>query len=403
MVNNSESSIGKLLQSVFLESDKVIDLPELLERKLKEYDLSKTKVISLLNIDKDTFDDIINGNAKQPSLINVLKVADFLEIDLSEATKGVFKNQNNENIGAIEKAKNASFIAKNFDLKKLSKIGFFEDSDDTDYLVNRILNFFSYNSIYEFETQLAIPLFSKSKRKYTDKMKDFWIKSAYRCFSEIKNPNEYNRDALKELIVKIKPYCQDVKNGLFTVCKALYNVGVTVIFQNQLVTTQVRGGTFIVNGKPCIVLTDLFKKYPTIWHTLIHELHHVLYDLESIALETFHLTGDPDLFLIEDKADEFATEYFCGYERYKYIAPHIKNYFIVEKFAKEIEVHPSFVYSSFQYFQDHLSGKNFWGAFGEHFPDYNIAVKSLTPITWKEPSLSEIAKKLKTIFELNEI
>ena len=87
-------------------------------------------------------------------------------------------------------------------------------------------------------------------------------------------------------------------------------MGVTVIVQTQLLTTQVRGGTFIINGKPCIVLTDLFKKYPTIWYTLIHELHHVLYDLETISLTNFHITGDPDLFLIEEKADDFAREYF---------------------------------------------------------------------------------------------
>ena len=152
-----------------------------------------------------------------------------------------------------------------------------------------------------------IPRYSRTKRKHVDKMKDFWVRSAYACFSMINNPNDYKREGLKDIIVKIRPYCQDVENGLATVCKALYNVGVTVIVQNQLTLTQVRGGIFLVNNNPCIVLTDLNKRYTTLWETLLHELHHVLYDLKSVSLR-YHITGDPDLLLIEDKAEEFARD-----------------------------------------------------------------------------------------------
>jgi hypothetical protein len=246
------------------------------------------------------------------------------------------------------------------------------------------------------------PLFSKTKRTFTDKMKDFWVKSAYQCFRVMSNPNDYNREALKDILVKIKPYSQDVEKGLLTVCKALYNVGVTVIVQTQLPTTQVRGGTFIVNDKPCIVLTDLNKKYTTIWLTLIHEIHHVLYALKTIENTKFHLTGDPDLFLIEEKADDFATEYFCGFDRFKYITPHIHNEYLVSKFAKKIEVHPSFIYTSFQHFQNTLNNQIFYGAFKQYFPDYYLAISNLNPVTWKENSISEIATNLKSIFELNE-
>ena len=198
-------------------------------------------------------------------------------------------------------ARKATFLLKNFDVKTLTKLDFFDKDYETDELVDKVLTFFGYSSIQEYEDELVEPLYSKTKRNFSDKMKDFWIKSAYQTFRIIDNPNEYDRRRLKDLIVKVKPYSQDVKEGLFTVCKALYNIGVTVIFQDYLSTTQVRGGTFIVNGKPCIVLTDYKKKYPTIWFTLLHELHHVLFDFDLIETNSFHLTGDDDLFLIEDK------------------------------------------------------------------------------------------------------
>lgn len=397
MADFSAVNIDRLLTKSFEVLD--IDLKEALEEKLTEYDLSKTKVISLLNIDKDTFEDIINGTAKQPTLINVIKIAHFLELGIDQIIPAILKNQPKESIASIERAKKASFIAKNFDIKKLSKIGFLEESDNIDYITSRLLSFFGYGSIYDYETQLISPLYSKSKRSFSDKMKSFWINSAFQCFKNIDNPNEYNREGLKDIITKIKPYSQDVENGLFIVCKALYNVGVTTIAQNHLTLTQVRGGTFVVNEKPCIVLTDLFKRYTTIWETLIHELHHVLYDLKLISNTGFHLTGDPDLFLIEDKAEDFSREYFCGINQYNYIKPHIHNHFMVKRYASELEIHPAFVYSSFRQFQQLFHKKNYYAAFQEYFPEYTL--KPLCPITWKENSITEAAQNIKTIFELN--
>ena len=115
---------------------------------------------------------------------------------------------------------------------------------------------------------------------------------------------------------------------MLTVFRALYNVGVTVIFQPMLSRTQIRGATFLINNKPCIVVTDLHKSYPTIWFSLIHELHHVLFDLEELEKVKYHLTGEPDLFLMqEDKANEFASEYLISAEKLRYIEPLIHNHF----------------------------------------------------------------------------
>jgi hypothetical protein len=37
-------------------------------------------------------------------------------------------------------------------------------------------------------------------------LKDFWIKSSYKYFESVNNPNEFDRKSLIELIPKIKPY-----------------------------------------------------------------------------------------------------------------------------------------------------------------------------------------------------
>jgi Zn-dependent peptidase ImmA (M78 family) len=393
------NDINKLLKSIFSEEN-YIDIREVFEKKLVEYNLSKTKAFKLLNIDKDVFEEIISGTAKQPNFINIVKISEFLNIDINDFINLVLKNQSKENISSIENARKATFLVKNFDIKALTKLGFFSNSDDTEVLVEKVLSFFGFSSIKDYEEQLDEPLYSRVKRNFSDKMKDFWIKSAYQSFKIIDNPNEYNRERLKDLIVKIKPYSQDLQNGLFTVCRALYNLGITVIFQNYLSTTQVKGATFIINGKPCIVLTDFNKKYATLWFTLMHELHHVLFDYDLIETNSFHLTGDNDLFLIEEKADSFARDIFLSEEKFHYIKKYINNPYLVSKFAKENEIHESIVYSFFTWYQDKIYKKSYHGAFREFYPDYSESLKKLNPITWDNNNLKEASEKIKSILEI---
>ncbi|PQL89749.1 ImmA/IrrE family metallo-endopeptidase [Apibacter sp. wkB309] len=391
--------IENLLNSIF--SDTNYDIKDIIEKKLIEYNLSKTKALKLLNIDKDVFDEILNGTAKQPNLIQIIKIAEFLGFEVSKFINVLLKNQCSENIFAIDNARKATFIVKNFDVKALTKLGFFDSNYSTEDLVKKVLDYFGYTTINEFEKQLDDPLYSRVKKNHSDKMKDFWIKSAFQTFKIINNPNRYNRERLKDIIIKIKPYSQDVINGLLTVCKALYNIGVSVIFQNYLATTQVRGATFIINGKPCIVITDFNKNYPTLWFTLLHELHHVLFDFETIERYNYHLSDDNDLYLIEEQANNFARDFFMSEEKFHYIKKYINNPYLVIKFANEIEVHQSIVYSFFIWYQKELYGKNYYGAFKKFFPDYNDAITKLNPITWNEISIRDASEKIKSVLELN--
>lgn len=392
--------INKLLQDIF-NDDVSFDLKARFDEKLEEYGVTKTKALKLLSIDKDVFEDIINGTAKQPNLIHIVKVAEFLEVDVDNFIQMVLKNQNAENIASIDRARKVRFLMKNFDVKALTKEGFFNNEDDIDTLVSRALHYFGYDAIRQFEDELIAPLYSKSKRKFSDKMKDFWVRSAYQTFKLINNPNQYDRERLKDVITKMKPYSEDVKNGLYTVCRALYNIGVTVIFQNYLSSTHVRGATFVVNGKPCIVLTDYLKSYPTIWFTLLHELHHVLFDYDAISTNTYHLSDDDDLFLIEEKANTFARDYFMTKVDFDYIKNYIKNNYVVGRFAKDKEIHPSLIYSFYAWYQKELYGKNFYGAFVKLMPDYKTAVSRLNPISWDEDCVHDISEKIKSLFEIN--
>ena len=101
-------------------------------------------------------------------------------------------------------------------------------------------SFFSFPSIYDYTKDSIFPAFSKTKRDSNELIRSFWIKSAYIQFKQINNPNEYRREILvNDLIHKIKPYTRDLQNGLLTVARALFNIGITVIFQPSISRLQI--------------------------------------------------------------------------------------------------------------------------------------------------------------------
>jgi len=263
---------------------------------------------------------------------------------------------------------------------------------DCEEIENRILSFFGLNNMYEYESEISGALFSRTKKSTHDKMMEFWVKSAYLQFQKVDNPNEYERDSLLELISKVRPYTRYVENGLTTVVKALFNIGITVIIQSYLTKTQIRGGTFLVNGKPCIVLTDFNKRYDTLWFTLLHELCHVLFDLDTIKTTSYHLSGEPDIFLIEEEANQFARDYLLSPEKLGIVKPFIFSDGVVEEYAKQWKVHSSIIYGLYL-----SENENYYPKFRNYIVKSDKAVNNLKLSSWDEDSILEHAEKIKEV------
>ncbi len=376
-------------------------LEKLLFSKLEKSGLNKTQFEKLAGIERKSLDAILNKTSKQTDVNKLIKIGEFLEISLEDLLVMHFHERPLEEIKELQDSMDITFLNKFFDLKTLISLGYINRNDPLEEIKNRICNFFGINSIYDYNIELNDALYSKTRKSFNNKMRDFWIKSSYRYFQSINNPNDYIRNSLVELIPKIKPYTKNVESGLKTVFQALYNIGITVVFQPSLPKTQIRGATFIVNSKPCIAITDFNKNYATIWFALIHELHHVLFDLEIIEKTCYHLTGEPDLFLIqEDKANEFASEYLFSSEKMRYIEKLIHNKLIVERFAAECQIHPSIIYSQFQWRQSEM-GNDYWGAFKEHFPYFSKVTKSLNVANWNNESIEQTAIKIRELLNVN--
>lgn len=370
-------------------------IKEIFEARIAKYGITQNQAEKILNMQKRSLEGILDRSAKRVDVINLLKLGQFLGLDTQSLLKLYLNEVSPDMVGELEDAKKKSYILSNFDIKNLSKSGFLTTKTDFNYIERRIVDFFGLKSIFHYSNKYFIPAFSKTKKSESTLMREFWVRSAYSHFESINNPHDFDRQKLIDLIPKIRPYSINVANGLKTVTQALYHIGLTVIYQPHLPTTQVRGATFIIKGKPYIVLTDLNKNYASVWFALMHEIHHVLYDFDEITTQVFHLTGEADLFLLqEDKADGFSRQYFLSDDRAKFIYKYIDNQLIVANYAKEYQIHSSLIYNFYCYDMDQSGKGNYWGKFRNYLLDTKEALKDINVNTFENDSIEETIQYL---------
>lgn len=358
-------------------------IKELIEDKKEELKISSDRQLSkVLGINKDTLNRIITGESKKVDIISIIKISNFLDLKIEDTIQVYVSTLKTESISEIEDNRKANFILRNFDIERLYKLGFLKTKTNFEEIEKRILNFFKIDNIFDYNNSVAYPLFSKTKMSADEVMNTFWIKAAYLQFEAINNPNEFDPEELKKIVTKIRPYTRLVDNGLITVIKALYSLGVTVIVQKYVSKTAVKGATFIVDNKPCIILTDQYERYDLMWFTLLHEICHVLFDFDELSRKSYHLSGASDLLLLnEERANKFAREILFPEERMNFLKPNIFNPFLVSQYAEQNNVHPSIIYGF--YLHDHPQESSvLYKKFNRFLIKSEMAVRSLKTNLW---------------------
>lgn len=379
------------------------DISALIEKRMANLDLSERQLSSILGIERSSLRRLKEGEAQKVDLLTALKLIQFLGLEVDEFIKLYVSTLPKESIGELEKVRKANYLIENFDLKTLKKIGFISSATDYDEIEEKVVRQFGLTSIFEYSLDVAYPLFKKGKRPFADKMLEYWVKSAYSKFLEINNPNKFDKNGLEFLIPKIRPYSRDVDFGMLTVIKALYNLGVTVIVQPYLLKTRVYGMTMIVNGKPCIALSNYYNKYPTLWFTLLHEIAHVFYHMDKVASLGYHVSGNDDLYLMEPEADLFAREILFSEEKLNYIKPFIDNNRVVEQYAEQNKVHPSLIYGIYiRSLEETNPGTDYGYLYARYNPYINISpittIKAVTTNAWGDCNIKEDSERVKQAF-----
>jgi HTH-type transcriptional regulator / antitoxin HigA len=393
---DSASAPAELMDEVLrlLATADAPTLADLIEKQRVSMGLSVKAASDMLRMPRSSYERLVTGALQKLDVVTAFKLAHFLEIKAEEVLQlFAASSMPAEEFREVEAVKEEAFIRRNFDVAGLLKIGFIESADYT-HVKERIVAYFGLRSLYEYGVDATAILYNRSKLRVQDKMKQYWIVSAVKQFERIDNPNPFDAEQVERLVTQIRPYTRQEKTGLLTVLRALFQAGVTVITQKALPNTAIHGATFIVNRKPCIVLTDHCQRYPQVWFTLLHELAHVIFDRVQLEACAYHLSDRVgDLLLLESNADRFAYDLLLPQKKFDYIKTYINIESFVATYATQQGVHPSVIYwryaweRSLQYQDD--TG---WKFFNRFIPKADVCGVELYAAPWlKGQTLDEAA------------
>jgi HTH-type transcriptional regulator / antitoxin HigA len=390
--NWNDVDISSILRSYDDKSTQ--DLKALFEAKLIELKVNQTQALEAMQIESRALKSLLTGGSSRIDILSLVKLSRFLEISQSDAINLYVNSLVNLNDGKITDLEKRNFILKNFNIAQLKKEGVIRSTTDLNSIENDLIKIFNYNSIFDYRREVLSPAYSSSKLHKEHQMCDYWIEYSRQIFLKIHNTNIYDRKALIDYFPIIRWHSMNVEKGIWEVIRVLYRMGITIMYLPKFKTLHIRGATFAVNKKPCIVLTDYKGFYPTLWFALLHELHHVLFEWDDILVNSYHLSDDTDLYTkteVEEVADKFAKDYLFSDDKMKEVSPHINNPFYIKEFAKQNHVHESIPYA-FLAFE-----KNNWGQVRKFMPDISRCLGVVKDITFKM-SVSEVAE-----FNINNI
>lgn len=375
-------------------------LSTLIENRRAELNITgDSNLAKAIGLDRNTLKRIVVGENDKADVLSLLKISQFLGIEVAKTISIYIDSLKPGAKQELETVKKYTYIFKNFDLPGLKKAGFLEVTNNIDYVENRIITFFGLDSIFDYTSEVGYTLFSRANLKSHDQMREIWVRCAYLQFKKLNNPNTYNIKQLEDILPKIKLYTRNVKNGFLTVLKALYNIGITVIVQDYFTKTQVYGASFVVNNKPCIVLTNRNNKYAGLWHSLLHELYHIFYDFDELKTKTYHISGDADIDLMrEDDANLFASELLFPKAQLEKIAYYIKSNVPISAFAEINNVHPSIIYNAYCRYKSEKN-ENVYPFYAKHLIDATEAIALVKSNPWNKETLIEEIENIKSKLE----
>lgn len=372
------------------------------ERKKSLGIVSDHELSKMADIPHNTLVRLVDEETQKVDLFNKLYICKILGINQADIIEHYLSSLDKERAERLRFADRVNFIKRNFDVSAMKKIGFIKSTTDYPAIERRIKVFFGLQTIFDYGRNLPPTLFSRIKQQSKEDIRRMWVIATVTQFQNLKRPYEYDKEGLLALIPKIRLFTLDEEKGLLIVLRALYKVGVTVIIHKYLANTGVRGASFIVDGKPCIVLTDFRQRYSTLWFSLLHELYHIIFDYHALENWSYHLSGDEgttlsdDLFR-EELADSFARDRLLSKAKIDFIKPYIDSQALVEQYSNKVKVHKSIIYSFHCYNEKYNNGQDVYARYQHLFGNSEKAVQLVRLTSFDGDEDSSALEKLNLV------
>jgi HTH-type transcriptional regulator/antitoxin HigA len=399
--DNKYNEIDALLSGAFMQES----LREMFTKRVHELKTNQTAVLKFLKIERKTLNGILDGTQKRANFSNLHRLALFLNVSTETLIQMQVEIMEKNVLQKETPAGKKKYLRDHFDPGVLKKSGFIKNLD-LEELEKKLLSFLSIDSIFDYQkksfdialSEAAVLPTSTESILSRNLSRDFWFTCAQQVGQKLNNQYPYNRQKLIEYFPQIRWNCTNVEFGMINVIKALFKLGVTVIYQPPFSSLHLSGATFNVNNKPFIVLTDYKGFYSTLWHCLLHELYHVLFDWEEIRVNLYHASeNESESLTIDEKeveANSFAREYFFPAAKSHEIYDFLRDKEYVNQYAKSNNLHPSIIYAYYA-FDNNSVDRMAWARARSNNADIKKSVYRLEN-DWSDPMpIDEYVKKIK--------
>jgi HTH-type transcriptional regulator/antitoxin HigA len=259
---------------------------------------------------------------------------------------------------ADEAVERRSKLYDEYPLKAMIKRGWIEESSDVDKLEESVLSFFHVSEIGE--TPATFPHAARKSTSYTELTREqrAWLLRAWTLAPSVPAEN-YTKKRLETSLERLRDLLADTE-GLAEVPGILSTGGVRLVLVEQLPGTKIDGAAFWLNAKsPVVALSLRFNRIDGFWHTLIHDLMHIVNgdvkpadvprpDIEILGRSVADEAERP---AAEVKADNDAAEFLIPQDELERFIKRTRPYYSkkkIRKFAESVGVHPGIVVGQLQ-------------------------------------------------------
>jgi len=245
-----------------------------------------------------------------------------------------------------------------YPLKDMIKRGWIEKSSDIDELEESVTKFFGISKVGEKPATFAYAARKSTPYGATTMAQRAWLLRAWTLASRAPAEN-YTKPRLKKSLGRLRDLMADV-GRLAEVPSVLADGGVRLVLVEQLPGTRIDGAAFWLNAKsPVVALSLRFNRVDGLWHTLIHDVMHILHKdvtsndepLLDINLVGEHVTRDEERPPAEVRADTEAANFLVPQDQLDSFIKRVRPYYSKKKirlFAETVGVHPGIVVGQLQ-------------------------------------------------------
>ncbi len=238
-------------------------------------------------------------------------------------------------------------------IKAMTKRGWIEPSNSVDVLEQQVVDYFGLNSIDD-EPCIAVAARKGTAHPEADAAQRAWF-FRVKQIAETLDAAPYSKKRLQSKLDELRALATHPMESR-RIAAVLAAAGVRFLVVEHLSRTKIDGtALWLDKNRPVIALSLRYDRIDGLWHTLAHELGHILHR-DAFSLDV-NLNGDTretshDKSEQERRADEFASTFLIPEGELDDFILRIRPMYSkkkIEGFARRVGVHPGIVVGQLQY------------------------------------------------------